>query len=197
MTEQLILIGGGGHCKACIDVIEQEGRYAIAGIIDSPSKVGQVVQDYKVLGSDNAIKDLHKAGHSFLITLGQIKSPARRIELFIVLEQLGANLPAIISPRAYIARSATIGKGTIVLHDALVNSNAFVGDNCIINTKSVVEHDSRIENHCHISTGTIINGGTVVGAESFVGSNAVTQEYAVISEKSFIQAASLVKREQQ
>lgn len=23
-SDQLILIGGGGHCKSCIDVIEQE-----------------------------------------------------------------------------------------------------------------------------------------------------------------------------
>ncbi len=197
MVERIILIGGGGHCNSCIDVIEQEGRFVIAGILDAPAKIGQAVLGYEIVGSDDAIEDLHKAGHSFLIALGQIKSPVRRISLFTVLKKLGANLPAIISPRAYIARSATIGKGTIVLHDALVNSNAFVGDNCIINTKSVVEHDSRIENHCHISTGTIINGGTVVGAESFVGSNAVTQEYAVISEKSFIQATGLVRREQQ
>ncbi len=37
----IILIGGGGHCKACIDVIEQENKYTIAGIIDVPEKVGQ------------------------------------------------------------------------------------------------------------------------------------------------------------
>jgi len=34
MKKELILIGGGGHCTACIDVIEQEGRFAIAGIVD-------------------------------------------------------------------------------------------------------------------------------------------------------------------
>jgi len=33
MKEQIILIGGGGHCKSCIDVIEQKGRFAIAGTI--------------------------------------------------------------------------------------------------------------------------------------------------------------------
>lgn len=36
MKEQIILIGGGGHCKSCIDVIEQEGKYQIAGIVDLP-----------------------------------------------------------------------------------------------------------------------------------------------------------------
>ena len=32
--KKIILIGGGGHCKSCIDVIEQEGKYRIAGIVD-------------------------------------------------------------------------------------------------------------------------------------------------------------------
>lgn len=196
MKEQIYLIGGGGHCKACIDVIEQEGRFEIAGLLDTAEKVGQIVLGYKVVGTDEAIEGLHKNGHQFLITLGQIKSALRRIELFTRLKDLDANLPSIVSPRSYISKSATLGKGTIVLHDALVNAGALVGDNCIINTKALVEHDATIGDHCHVSTGAIVNGGTAVGAACFVGSNAVTQEYAVIPDESFVPAATLVRRAQ-
>lgn len=35
MKEKIILIGGGGHCKAYIDAIEKEGRFAIVGIADA------------------------------------------------------------------------------------------------------------------------------------------------------------------
>ena len=31
---ELLLIGGGGHCRSCIDVIEAEGKYKIAGIVN-------------------------------------------------------------------------------------------------------------------------------------------------------------------
>ena len=31
IKKEIILIGGGGHCKSCIDVIEQEGT-SIAGM---------------------------------------------------------------------------------------------------------------------------------------------------------------------
>ncbi len=31
--KQIILIGGGGHCKSCIDVIESENKYNILEII--------------------------------------------------------------------------------------------------------------------------------------------------------------------
>ena len=36
--KQIILIGGGGHCKSCIDVIENGNKYKIRGIIDKKKK---------------------------------------------------------------------------------------------------------------------------------------------------------------
>jgi len=37
--KKIILLGGGGHCKSCIDVIENENIYKIAGIIDKKKKI--------------------------------------------------------------------------------------------------------------------------------------------------------------
>ena len=37
----LLLLGGGGHCKSCIEVIEAEANFTIAGILDAADKVGQ------------------------------------------------------------------------------------------------------------------------------------------------------------
>ena len=34
MKELILIGGGGGHCRSCIDVIEQEQKFKIAGIID-------------------------------------------------------------------------------------------------------------------------------------------------------------------
>ena len=33
--EDIILIGGEGHCRSFVDVIEMEGQFAIRGILDS------------------------------------------------------------------------------------------------------------------------------------------------------------------
>jgi len=44
----LLLIGGGGHCKSCIDVIEQKNKYRIAGIVYLPEKKGQSVLSYPI-----------------------------------------------------------------------------------------------------------------------------------------------------
>ncbi len=55
MKHPIILIGGGGHCKSCIDVIESEGKFQIKGIIDLPSELGNKVLGYPVIGNDDDI----------------------------------------------------------------------------------------------------------------------------------------------
>ena len=194
MKEKIILIGGGGHCRACIDVIEQEGRFTIAGIVDVPEKKQHNVLGYPVIGSDADLAELIKTFPNVLITLGQIKSPTRRMELFNDLMQMGARFPVIQSPLAYVSPHAQVAEGTIVMHHALINAGARVGRNCIINTKALVEHDAVIEDHCHISTGAVVNGGVKIGSGSFFGSGAVSKEYTSIPSNSFIKANSLIPK---
>ncbi|MCJ7602857.1 MAG: acetyltransferase [Desulfobulbaceae bacterium] len=185
MKKKLILIGGGGHCKSCIDVIEQEGLYAIAGILDSGKKIGEAVLDYPVIGNDDMLPALIKK-HYFLITVGQIHTAETRFRLYIKLVHLHAKQATIISAHAYVSRHASIGDGTIIMHGATVNAAARIGSNCIINSHALIEHDAIIHDHCHIATGAIINGGVAIGSQTFIGSRAMTREYISIGSQSFI-----------
>lgn len=191
MKRKLVLIGGGGHCKSCIDVIEQSSIYEIIGILDTKERIGQLVLKYKIIGTDKEIESLVKRGCDFLVTLGQIRTPELRERLYLRLKKSGANIATITSPRAYISEYAQIGEGSIIMHDVIINADASIGKNCIINSKALIEHDAIIGNHCHISTATVINGGVKVKNGSFVGSNSTTKEYSVISEKAFIKAGVL------
>jgi len=190
--KKIILIGGGGHCKSVIDVIEQEGEFEIAGIADKPDLLKTKILGYTVIGTDADLPELAKQYRYALISVGQIKSPALRIKLFDLALQAGFLLPTIISPRAYVSQHAKIGHGSVIMHGALVNANAKIGKNCIINSKALIEHDVIIEDHCHISTASIINGEVVVKEGSFIGSNSTTKESIIIQEHSFIKAGSIV-----
>jgi len=82
-VKDLFLVGGGGHCKSCIDVIEQEGKFTIKGIFDKKENIGSDVLGYKVIGSDEDIHKYVSVNHFFLITVGQIKSAELRIDYLI------------------------------------------------------------------------------------------------------------------
>jgi len=191
LKEKILLIGGGGHCKSVIDVIEQEDRYTIAGIIDKKELIGQKVFGYEVIASDDELESLHKLYTNAVITVGHIKSNAVRVKLFEQLKTVGYTLPIIVSPLAYVSKHSTLGEGTVVMHQALVNAGVRVGKNCIINSKALLEHDSTIEDNCHISTAGVINGGVLVKEDTFFGSNASSKEGIEIA--GFINAGSVAK----
>ena len=191
--KKLILLGGGGHCKSCIDVIEQEGKYELIGILDSNELFGQEILGYKYIGVDSDIGKFVKEGCIFLIAVGQINSSSIRKKLFDLLCENSAKIATVISPRAYVSKHAKIEEGTIVMHDALVNATVTIGKNCIINTKALIEHDVAIEDFCHISTSAVVNGGVIVKEGSFFGSNAVSKEYVETKVDDFIKAGTVFK----
>ncbi len=191
MNPKILLIGGGGHCKSVIDVIEQENKFTIAGIVDKKELIGTEVLGYKVIACDDDLEKLFEKYDCAVVTVGQIRSVTLRVKLFNKLKEIGYELPVIISPLAYVSRHSSVEEGTVIMHNALINAGVKIGKNCIINTKALIEHDSTIEDNCHVSTAAVINGGVTVKENTFFGSNATSKEYVEISK--FVKAGSLVK----
>ena len=188
----IILIGGGGHCLSVIDVVEQEDKYNIKGILDD-TKEGDVL-GYPILGNRDLVKELSTEGVFFLITVGQIKSSSVREDIALLLDSCKATLATVVSPLAYVSKYATISQGTVIMHNAIINAKAKVGKHCIINTKANIEHNVQIGDFCHISTCATVNGDTVVGKGTFIGSNATISNGITIAEKSIINAGNFIKR---
>lgn len=190
--KNLILLGGGGHCKSVIDVAESAG-YTILGILDKPEEVGKKVLSYQVIGTDDDIdKYVDKA--EFVITVGQIKSSTVRRQIAERVEKAGGRFSTIIAPDAVVSKYATIGQGTVILHHCVVNADARIGSNCIINTMVNIEHDVEIGDFCHISTGTMVNGTVKIGSDTFVGSGSIIYNNIEIPGCSIIPAGTTVRK---
>ena len=183
---KLLLIGAGGHANSCIDVIEQEGKFEIAGLVGLPNQQGTKHFGYEVIGTDSELEMLFMQFKFALITVGQIESAKVRIRLYERIKAIGFKVPSIISKSAYISKHAIISDGTIIMHNAIVNSGAHIGENCIINTSSLIEHDVIVSNHCHISTGVTINGGVRIGSNTFIGSRSLIRENLSIGDNCVI-----------
>lgn len=190
--KNLILLGGGGHCKSVIEVAESAG-YNILGILDTTENVGKDVFAYKVIGVDDDIPQyVDKA--EFMITVGFIKNPTVRIKLYNKVKEASGKLATIVASTAHVSKYATLGEGTIVMHQAFVNAGAQIGDNVILNTFTNIEHDALIGNQCHISTGTMVNGDCRVGERVFIGSQSVLANGIEIGSDIVIGAGSVVRK---
>jgi len=193
--KEIILLGAGGHCKSCIEVISGISKYSILGIIDKDDSDIKNLLGFPTLGTDKDLELFINRCSNALVTVGQIKSPEIRISLFERAKSLGFNLPVIRSHHSCISKSAQIGEGTILLHHALINTSVKMGVNCIINSKALVEHDARIGSHCHVSTGAIINGGVIVEDRCFIGSGAIIHEGVTIGADSVISAGQVIRKD--
>lgn len=189
---ELILLGGGGHCKSVIDAAESAG-YTILGVFDMLENMGKDVLAYKVIGIDDDIPQyVDKA--EFIITVGFIKNPTIRIKLYDKVKKAGGKFATIVASTAHVSKYATLGEGTVVMHQSVVNAEAQIGVNCIINTFADIEHDAVIGNQCHISTGTMVNGDCKVGDRVFIGSQSVLANGIEVGDDIIIGAGSVVRK---
>lgn len=190
--KKIILVGGGGHCKSVIDVAESTG-YSIMGILDMPEFVGTTVLGYPVIGTDNDISD-YVEDALFVVTVGHIKDASLRIKLHERIKNAGGRFATLIASTAYVSRFASIGEGSVIMHQAMVNANAHIGLGCIINTFANIEHDAFIGDYCHISTGTMVNGNCTIGAGVFVGSQSVLVNGISIADECVFAAGSMIRK---
>ena len=193
--DKILLIGAGGHARSCIDVLEEENQFKIAGLIEKGKSISNESLGYPVIGTDDNLKVLRQQYKNALITVGQIKSPKIRIKLYQLLKELDFTLPVIVSSQAYVSKHAQIGEGSIIMHGVIINANAKIGNNCIINNRALIEHDAVIGDHCHIATGAIINGEVSVENETFIGSGAVTKQAISIGKNCVIGAGVVLKND--
>lgn len=193
--QKIILIGTGGHTKACVDVIEEGKKYKIIGFVEKKKSKKDSFLNYPILGSDKELKELKKRCSNIFITIGQIKNLSLRANLFNYLISQGFKLPTILSPHSYVSKKTKINKGTIVMHGVVINSHAEIGSNCIINSTSLIEHGVKIGNHTHISTGSIINGDCKIGNNSFIGSGTILKEGVKIGNRCFIGMGQTIRKD--
>jgi sugar O-acyltransferase (sialic acid O-acetyltransferase NeuD family) len=194
MKKDLIIVGAGGHALSCIDVIEQQRKFSIAGLVGLENEIGSIVNGYKVIATDSELPELAKIYPSALISVGQIKNVDVRITLFQKCAQAGFSMATVISPTAYVSPYAQIGEGSIIMHGAIINSSAKIGNNCIINSRSLIEHGSIVGDNTHISTGVIVNGDVTIGANCFIGSGSIVKESISIGSNCLIGMGQIIRK---
>jgi sugar O-acyltransferase (sialic acid O-acetyltransferase NeuD family) len=188
--EEIIIVGTGGHAVSCLEVIDSNPNFRVAGFISNEQQTDFL--GYPILGEDSDLPELAKIYKNACIGVGQISSAQPRVEIYYELTKLGFNLPSIISSSAHVSKFAHIGNGCMIMHGAVINALAKIGDNSIINSMALIEHGSQVGRDCHVSTGVLINGDCVIGSGSFIGSGASLKQGSTLPSESFIKMGEIV-----
>jgi sugar O-acyltransferase (sialic acid O-acetyltransferase NeuD family) len=166
----LVIFGGGGHAKALIELIEAEGKYKVAGILDDHLPVDGKVLGFPVLGGRDMLTRLKARGIGQVVNaVGGIGDITPRLRIYEAIRAAGLKVPTVIHPRAFIEKSAVMEPGQQVFFNAYIGTDVMVGFGCILNTGIIVSHDCILGDYVNLSPGAILAGAVQVGERVLVG----------------------------
>ncbi|WGS66032.1 acetyltransferase [Marinitoga aeolica] len=193
MSEKIILVGGGGHCKVVSSIILENNDYEIVGISDIENELGKEINGIKIKYTDDQLEELYNKGiKNAIITVGSVGNSTLRIKLFNKIKSIGFYIPVIISKNAIIAKDVEIDEGTVIMPGVIINPGVKIGKNCIINTGAIIDHDCIIKDNAHIAPGVTLSGGVKVGENTHIGTGSSIIQYINIGKNSIIGAGSVV-----
>jgi sugar O-acyltransferase (sialic acid O-acetyltransferase NeuD family) len=188
----LVIFGASGHGKVIIDCIERAGEFVILGVVDDdPAKAGQFLLGHAVLGGRKFLESLlmREPGLGVVVAVGDNRA---RISIADWIGTTGARLVSVAHPAAVVARSASVGAGTVIMPGAVINADAVVGDNAIVNTGACVDHDCTVGTATHIAPGAVVCGGVRLGRGVLVGAGARILPGTAIGDWAVVGAGAVV-----
>ena len=60
--QNLVLIGGGGHCKVILDTLLDLREFRVVGIVDKAKPVGDCVGGIPVIGGEEVLLEIYEQG---------------------------------------------------------------------------------------------------------------------------------------
>lgn len=191
--DAIVIVGASGHAKVVIDIVEKQGRWRIAGLLDRDRPAGAEFFGHPVLGAEADLPGL-VAAHGLAGLLVAIGDNWTRARVAGQLARLAPGLAfaAAAHPGAHLARGVEVGPGAVVMAGAVLNSDCRVGAHCIVNTGASLDHDSVLEDFASLAPGAAVGGGVRIGAYSAVSIGAAVAHGVRVGEHTVIGAGAVV-----
>lgn len=163
---RVVVIGGGGHAKVVLDVLQAAGR-EVVGFCDPSRQVGEFLGSIPCVGDDDALPGILASGvRSAIVALGD---NVLRDRVARQVREIGFELVNAVHPSAQISSSVVLGRGIAIMPGVVINAGSVIGDNAIINTSASIDHDCRVGLSTHIAPGAHLSGYVTVGDRVLIG----------------------------
>lgn len=175
-----LLIYGSKEFAATVAELVRHCGHEAAGMVD----------DYNsgpgILGNLDTVTRSHPPSeYGVAMAIGYSNLPARWAA-WETIRSAGYRSPALIHPRAYVADTAQIGEGAMVMAGAIVDVRAEIGALTVLWPGACINHDTKIGLNTFISPNATLCGFVKIGSHSFIGAGAVIVDHCTVPEASFI-----------
>ena len=199
--QDIIIIGGKGTAVSIAEQIDDANRrfgtqQRVRGFAIDDAALGQSIAGFPVIcGTREVFEQLRDARVRLIFALYRPDVMRERVELLAGYGISPEHFTSFVHPQAYVARSAAIGRGTVVFAHASLMKGVVVGDYCILNSQVIVEHDTRVGDNCFLSAGACMGADIRLSRGVFIGMHAVVHPGIAVGDFGFVGMGSVVTRD--
>lgn len=174
---RLMIYGSRSFATTVADLARDCG-HEVAGMVDDVHSGAGVIGDLA-----SALNEFEDCG----IVLGiGYRDLSGRWNAWQRMKATGRPTPALVHPRAYVARTAHVEAGCVVMAGAIVDRAARLGEAVVVWPGACINHDCIVEGNCFISPNATLCGYARVGAGSFIGAGAAVVDHGLVPESSYV-----------
>lgn len=175
-----LLIYGSKDFALTVKDLARHCGYEVIGMVDDFN------EGEGVLGSLKQVMSTHpSSGYGMAIAIGYSNIPARW-QAWQRVRDAGYSVPTLIHPRAYVADTARLGHGVMVMAGAIVDTRAAIGDLVVIWPGACINHDVSVSENSFVSPNAVLCGFSQIGCNSFIGAGAVISDRSRVPDGAFI-----------
>ncbi len=191
LSEEIIVIGAGGHARVIVALLQSLGRYRIRGILDlGDPRPGETILGIPIVGKADAAEDWRRKDiPNAALAIGD---NSHRREWQKRLQTTGFALPVLVHPTAIVDSSVKLEEGVVICAGTIIGACANIQAGGLVNTGAIIDHECMLFPFVHIAPGCFIAGRVEIGQETFVGIGSCIIDRLVIGERVSIGAGSVV-----
>jgi len=131
---------------------------------------------------------------AMFVAIGYQKINSIRAERCSQAREKGYRLVSLISARAHVPSTCTIGANCCIMDGAALQPYARLGDDVFVWNGAAVGHHATVGDHCWLASNCTISSTVVMEPFCFVGVNAAVGHAITIGARSIIGAAAVITR---
>lgn len=169
-----VLMYGSREFAGTVGELIKDCGHDVAGCIDDFSTGAHIV------GTLEQVRHSHPPSHYGIAIAVGYKNLEARWEAWQRVRAVGYRAPPLVHPRAYVARTAHIGEGAMIMAGSLVDVGAQLGEIVVAWPGACISHDCVIGENSFISPNATLCGYVRLGAHCFVGAGAAVVDHCVV-----------------
>ena len=198
--KKVVILGVGGYCANLIDVMhdinEAAGReeYTPLGFLDDdPKKIGTWYHGCEVLAPLSAARRFPEA--LFVNGIGSAENASRKRDIIGQTGLPPERFITLIHPSSYLARSARVGRGTVVAQNCVIMAGASIGDHVKMLPSATISYGSSVGDYSTVSSGVITLSDVQVGSSCYLGANVTIRERVCVGDGCILGMGAVVIRD--